>query len=160
MARKRFPVTAAIRTVREHGVSFVGHFYKYQEKGVSAGAARELGLDEHLVIKTIVMEDDRALPFIVLMHGDRHVSAKAMARSIGAKSARPCLPENAQKHTGYMVGGISPFGTPKALPVYIEASILSLPRIYINAGKRGFMMEISPRDLERVLRPVFVHVAR
>ena len=117
-------------------------------------------MDEHLVIKTLVMEDDQRTPFIVLMHGDKQVSTKNLARAIGAKSVTPCDPHGALKHTGYMVGGISPFGIKKPLPIYIEETILSLPRIFINAGRRGLLFEMSPADLVKVLKPQPVKVAR
>jgi Cys-tRNA(Pro) deacylase len=154
------PVTSAIRFLREHHVEFIERPYKYEEKGGTKVSAKELGVEEHLVIKTLVMEDDRKVPLIVLMHGDREVSTKELARVIGVRSVSPCTPETALKHTGYMVGGISPFGTKKPLPVYVEEAILSLPRIYINAGRRGLLCEISPSDLVKVLNPVPVNVAR
>ena len=122
-------------------------------------AAQALGADEHCVIKTLVMEDENANPLLVLMHGDRKVSTKALARALQVKTIRPCAPEVAQRHTGYLVGGTSPFGTRKALKVCIEESILALDKIYINAGKRGLLAELSPRDLEHTLRPVPVQAA-
>jgi Cys-tRNA(Pro) deacylase len=134
--------------------------YKYEEEGGTEIAARALGVDEHQVIKTLVMEDDQKKPLIVLMHGDRQVSTKALARMIGVKSVIPCAPETALKHTGYRVGGISPFGIRKSLPIYVEESILSLPKIFINAGRRGMLCEISPTDLVRILKPILVRVAR
>jgi len=117
-------------------------------------------VDEHLVIKTLVMEDDQKTPFIILMHGDKQVSTKSLARTIGVKSVNPCTPEVALKHTGYMVGGISPFGTKKPLRIYVEESILGLPRIFINAGRRGLLCEMSPADLIKILKPIPVKVAR
>ena len=134
--------------------------YKYEEEGGTEIAARALGVDEHQVIKTLVMEDDQKKPLMVLMHGDRQVSTKALARMIGVKSVIPCAPETALKHTGYRVGGISPFGLRKSLPIYVEESILSLPKIFINAGRRGMLCEISPTDLVRILKPILVRVAR
>jgi Cys-tRNA(Pro) deacylase len=160
LAKDKMPVTSAIRFLREHHVEFIERPYKYEEKGGTKVSAKELGVEEHLVIKTLVMEDDRKVPLIVLMHGDREVSTKELARVIGVRSVSPCTPETALKHTGYMVGGISPFGTKKPLPVYVEEAILSLPRIYINAGRRGLLCEISPSDLVKVLNPVPVNVAR
>ena len=160
MAKDKMPVTSAIRFLKEHHVEFIERPYKYEEKGGTKVSARELGVEEHLVIKTLVMEDDRKAPLIVLMHGDREVSTKELARVIGVRSVSPCTPETALKHTGYMVGGVSPFGTRKPLPVYVEEAILSLPRIYINAGRRGLLCEISPSDLVKVLNPVPVNVAR
>ncbi len=160
MAKLKFPVTAAIRALRGDGISFVGHACKYHENEVAAGTAEELGIDSHLVIKTLVMEDDRGSPFIILMHGDKQVSTKDLARTIGVKSVQAASHEAAQKHTGYLIGGISPFGLRKSLPIYVEASVLRLPRIFINAGKRGFVVEISSTDLARVLSPTPVNVAR
>lgn len=161
MAKDKLPVTPGIRLLRERGIDFKESPYKYEERGGTEVAARELGVDEHQVIKTLVMEDEHRNTFIVLMHGDREVSTKALARVLGVKTVTPCTAATAEKHTGYMVGGISPFGTRKPLPVYVEASILSLPRIYINAGKRGLLAELSPGDLGRALKPLTpVSVAR
>ncbi len=160
MTKEKFPVTPAIRVLREDQVDFIEHPYKYEEGGGTETAAKALGVDEYLVIKTLVMEDDQKRPFIVLMHGDKEVSTKNLARVIGVKSVTPCDPHVALKHTGYMVGGISPFGAKKQLPVYVEETILSLPRIFINAGRRGLLFEMSPVDLVRVLKPVPVSVAR
>jgi Cys-tRNA(Pro) deacylase len=154
MPKEKLPVTQAIRVLRDQRVQFILHPYKYQGKGGTSVAARELNVDEHLTIKTLVMEDDRGEPLLVLMHGDKEVSTKYLARFLGVKTVTPCDPEVAHKHTGYVVGGISPFGTRKALKVYVEMTILSLPRIYINAGKRGLLAEMSPEDLRRVLNPV------
>ncbi len=160
MTKDKLSATSAIRFLKDHQVEFVERPYKYEERGGTKVSARELGVDEHIVIKTLVMEDDKKAPLIVLMHGDREVSTKELARVIGVKSVTPCTPEAALKHTGYMVGGISPFGTRKPLPVYVEESILSLPRIIINGGRRGLLCEISPLDLIRVLNPLPVNVAR
>lgn len=160
MTKEKFPVTPAIRFLRENQVDFIEHPYKYEEGGGTETAAKAFGIDEHLVIKTLVMEDDQRTPFIVLMHGDKQVSTKNLARAIGAKSVTPCDPHEALKHTGYMVGGISPFGIKKPLPIYIEETILSLPRIFINAGRRGLLFEMSPADLVKVLKPQPVKVAR
>lgn len=160
MTKEKFPVTSAVRFLRENQVDFIERPYKYEEHGGTETAAKELGVDEHLVIKTLVMEDDEKKPFIILMHGDREVSTKALARAIGVKAVNPCSPEIALKHTGYMVGGISPFGTKKPLQVYVEESILSLPKILINAGRKGLLCEVSPSDLARVLRLIPVRVSR
>jgi len=132
--------------------------YSYEEKGGTAVSSRELGVDEHGVIKTLVMEDDRRQPLIVLMHGDLQVSTKELARQIGARSVEPCRPEVAQKHTGYLVGGTSPFGTRRQMPTYVEETILELPIIYLNGGKRGYLVAIAPADLMRTLKPVPVRV--
>jgi Cys-tRNA(Pro) deacylase len=153
------PVTPAIRALREAGVSFREHLYEYVEKGGTAATAAELGVPEHEVVKTLVFEDDTGRPFIVLMHGDRNVSTKELARQIGAKRTAPCTPEKAQKHSGYMVGGTSPFGTRTRLPVYVERSILALPRIFINGGHRGFILEMSVQDLCRLVETTPVDVA-
>jgi Cys-tRNA(Pro) deacylase len=160
LTKEKLPITPAIRFLREYQVDFIERPYKYEEHGGTETAAKALGIGEHLAIKTLVMEDEQKSPFIILMHGDKEVSTKTLARTMGVKSVTPCTPEAAFKHTGYMVGGISPFGTKKALPVYVEETILSLPRIFINAGRRGFLAEISPADLVRVLKPIPVKVAR
>lgn len=159
MSREKPPVTAAVRALRAAGVQFTDHLYAYEEKGGTAVSARELRVDEHCVVKTLVMEDERKNPFVVLMHGDRQVSTKEMARIMGVKSVSPCSSEAAHRHTGYVVGGTSPFGTRKALPVCMERSILSLPRIYINGGKRGYLVGVDPKETARILKPVLVNVA-
>ena len=153
-------VTPAIRLLRACKVPFTEHPYRYEERGGTRVSARELGVDEHVVIKTLVMQDERKQPFLVLMHGDREVSTKSLARQIGAKAVEPCDAAVAGRHTGYQVGGTSPFGTRKGLPVYVEASILDLPRIYINGGKRGFLVALAPADLVRVLSPTTVEAAQ
>jgi Cys-tRNA(Pro) deacylase len=145
--------------LRAEGVTFSEFSYRYEERGGTAVAARELGVPEHAVVKTLVMEDDARVPLIVLMHGDREVSTKALARQIGARSVAPCKPEVATRHTGYLVGGTSPFGTRKPLSVYIERSILGLPTIYINGGSRGFLLGVAPADVVRVLGGTLVDVA-
>ena len=155
----RSPSTPATRLLREKGVPFTEHPYRYEERGGTAVSARELGVDEHAVVKTLVMERDDGEPIVVLMHGDREVSTKALARQLGCKSVQICRPEVANRHSGYQVGGTSPFGTRKAMPVLVERTILDLPRIYINGGSRGFLVGIDPGDLERVLRPTPVEVA-
>jgi Cys-tRNA(Pro) deacylase len=159
MAKDKTPVTAAIRQLRQAGVSFTDHLYAYEEKGGTAVSARELGVDEHQVIKTLIMEDENKKPLIVLMHGDRQVSTRELARTLGVKTIAPCAPEVANRHSGYMVGGTSPFGTKKAMPVYLEETILALPRIYLNGGKRGFLVGLDPADVVRILKPTPVHVA-
>jgi Cys-tRNA(Pro) deacylase len=148
--------TPATALLRQHGVAFTEHVYDYVEHGGTAESSRQLGVPEHEVVKTLVMQDDKAQPLIVLMHGDKQVSTKNLARAIGAKSVEPCKPDVAQRHSGYLVGGTSPFGTRKAMPVFVEASILALPRICINGGRRGFLVGIAPAVLTQLLqaRPV------
>lgn len=158
MAREKTPVTPAVRLLREAGVEFTPHLYRYEERGGTAISARELGVDEHAVIKTLILEDDEKNPLVVLMHGDRQVSVRELARLIGARSVSPCAPAVADRHSGYQVGGTSPFGTRKEMPVYMEETILGIPRIYINGGKRGFLMGLDPREALRVLRPTLVRV--
>jgi len=159
MTKEKFPATQAIRTLKESGVNFSLHFYKYEEKGGTTVAAKELNVDEHLVVKTLVMEVDNGDPLLILMHGNKKVSTKAMARALGVKTVKPCEPQTAHKHTGYFVGGISPFGTKKPLKVYVEASVMELPKIYINAGKKGLLAEIYPGDLKKILTLIPVSVA-
>jgi Cys-tRNA(Pro) deacylase len=149
----KYPATQAIRVLKDQGAPFVVHAYAYEDHGGTALAARELGVDEHRVVKTLVMETEGRVPFIVLMHGDREVSTKAMARHLGVKTVSPCSPDAAAKHTGYLVGGTSPFGTRKPLKVFVESTIMDLPVIYINAGKRGLLVEIAPADMARILNP-------
>lgn len=151
--------TLALRVLRDHRVAFTEHPYRYEEKGGTAASARELGLDEHAVVKTLVMEDDTGAPLIVLMHGDRQVSTKELARQAGHRSVQPCRPEVAQRHTGYLVGGTSPFGTRRAMPVFLQESILELPRVYVNGGRRGLLVGLDPADIVRVLEPRLVDVA-
>ncbi len=158
MSKEKGPVTSAVRTLRENGVEFTEHSYKYVDRGGTAEGTRQLGLDEHLLVKTLIMEDELKKPMIVLMHGDEEVSTKELARVLGVKRVGPCTPESAQKHSGYMVGGTSPFGTRKEMPVYIEESILALSRIYINGGKRGYLLGIDPGVLSRLLRVIPVNV--
>ena len=147
-----YPITPAIRFLRDKKVHFVPHLYDYVEKGGTGESARQLGVNEHAVIKTLVFETNEKRPLIVLMHGDRQVSAKNLARHIGVKSAEPATPERANKWTGYLVGGTSPFGTRTAMPVYVEKTIFDLERIYINGGKRGFLVEIDAGVLKNVLK--------
>jgi Cys-tRNA(Pro) deacylase len=158
MAKDKAPVTPAVRQLRAEKVAFSDHPYNYEEKGGTAVSARELGVDEHCVIKTLVMEDDHKRPLIVLMHGDLQVSTKELARFIGVRQITPCSPEMAQKHTGYQVGGTSPFGTRHPMTVYMEAGISALERIYINGGKRGYLVSMPPAELLRVLQPIPVSV--
>lgn len=143
--------TPATQALRQAGVAFSEHPYDYVDHGGTAESARQLGVPEHEVVKTLVMQDDKAQPLIVLMHGDRQVSTKNLARDIGAKSVEPCKPEVAQRHSGYLVGGTSPFGTRKAMPVYVEATVLELPRILINGGQRGYLVGIAPQVLVELL---------
>ena len=158
MAHSATPVTPAIRALRGAGVPFTEHLYRYEEHGGTKVSARELGVDEHAVVKTLVMEDEARTPLVVLMHGDLEVSTKQLARAIGCKLVVPCKPEVANRHSGYLVGGTSPFGLRRAMPVYVERTILDLPRIYINGGARGFLVGIAPGDLVRVLNPTPVEV--
>jgi Cys-tRNA(Pro) deacylase len=158
MSREKTPVTAAVRQLRAERVDFGEHPYSYEEKGGTAISARELGVDEHCVIKTLVMEDEHKNPLIVLMHGDRQVSTRELARSIGVKQVGPCSPETAQRHSGYQVGGTSPFGMRRQMIVYMEEGISRLEKIYINGGKRGFLVSMAPGELIRVLKPVPVMV--
>ena len=154
-----FPITQAVRALRSAKVGFTPHLYDYVEHGGTAHSAASLGVDEHMVIKTIVLEDERKQPLICLQHGDREVSTKNLARAIGCKTITPCTPEVANRHTGYLVGGTSPFGTRKPIPIYLQESITVLPRIYINGGKRGFLVGITADDLVRVLKPTLVDAA-
>jgi Cys-tRNA(Pro) deacylase len=153
------PSTPATRLLRERGVPYSEHLYRYEDKGGTRVSARELGVDEHAVVKTLVMEDDQGAPLVVLMHGDREVSVKALARLLGRKSVQPCKPEVANRHSGYQVGGTSPFGTRRPMPVYLERSVLDLPRIYLNGGSRGFLVGLAPADAVQVLAPTLVDVA-
>ena len=153
MAKKEhISETQATQLLRKHHVSFDEHPYPYEEHGGTSVSARELGVPEHAVIKTLVMQDEAARPMIVLMHGDCKVSTKNLARAIGCKSVEPCKPEVAQRHSGYMIGGTSPFGTRKVMPVYVEQSILALERIYINGGRRGFLVALAPQVLLDLLQ--------
>ena len=148
--------TGAIPVLRKHGVVFTEHTYRYEERGGTAVSSRELGVSEHSVIKTLVMEDENKQPLVVLMHGDREVSTKNLARQIGRKTVTPCAPEVAQRHSGYQIGGTSPFGTRKPMPLFMERSIADLERIYINGGRRGLLVSMAPAELIRVLSPVSV----
>lgn len=148
---KHVSETPATQFLRRHGVTFGEHSYEYAEHGGTTESARQLGLDEHIVIKTLVLEDEKARPLIVLMHGDRTVSTKNLARQIGTKRVEPCKPEVASRHSGYFVGGTSPFGTKKTMPVYVEASIFEFDAIYLNGGRRGYLISIAPSVLTALL---------
>lgn len=153
------PATPAVHALRRHGIPFTEHYYRYEPHGGTRVSASELGVPEHAVVKTLVMEDDHQQPLLVLMHGDREVSTKALARAIGAKTVAPCRPEIAERHTGYLVGGTSPFGTRKRLPVYVERTILDLEIVYVNGGKRGFLVGLTPQAFTDALRASPVAVA-
>ena len=159
MSKDKIPVTPALLMLKKNQVAFIPRSYKYEEHGGTRVSARELGVPEHRIIKTLVMEDEHKLPLIILMHGDQEVSTKALARILGVKSIHPCDPKTAEKHTGYRVGGTSPFGTKKTLPIYMEETIAGLPCVLINAGSRGLLAEMPPSELIRVLQPVPVQVA-
>jgi Cys-tRNA(Pro) deacylase len=152
-------VTPATAFLKAKGIAFSQHEYEYVEHGGTEVPARALGVPEHHIVKTLVMEDDARKPLIVLMHGDRKVSTRNLARQAGRKSIEPCKPEVAQRHTGYQVGGTSPFGTRKPVPVYAERSILAIPEIYINGGRRGLLVKLRSAELERALEPTLVDVA-
>lgn len=154
-----YPVTMAVRVLRQHAVEFTPYLYAWEPRGGTRASAQHLGVDEHQVIKTLIFEDETKKPLCILMHGDREVSAKNLARQTGRKSAGPCAPEVADRHSGYQVGGTSPFGLKRAMPIYYEKGIAELPRIYINGGARGFLVGIDPRELLRVLAPTAVEVA-
>lgn len=155
----KIPSTPATRLLREKAVAYTEHPYRYEERGGTRVSARELGVEEHAVVKTLVMEDERGAPLVVLMHGDREVSTKALARQLGRREIRICKPEVANRHSGYQVGGTSPLGTRKAMPVCMERTILDLPTIYVNGGSRGFLVGIAPKDLAALLAPALVDVA-
>jgi Cys-tRNA(Pro) deacylase len=158
MAKDKIPMTPAIRLLKQAKVDFTSHLYAYEERGGTTVSARELGVDEHHVIKTLVMEDEQRKLLIILMHGDREVSTKELARTLGVKTIAPCSPDSALKQTGYQIGGTSPFATRKAIPVYMEATIATLPRIYLNGGKRGFLVGVSPQVVIDLLKPAIVEV--
>ena len=159
MAADRVPSTSALRLLRSHGVDLQCRQYTYVANGGAAAAAMALGIDLHDMIKTLVFEQDDGQPFLILMHGDREVSTKQLARSIGVKRVSPCAPDTATRHSGYQVGGTSPFATRKPMPVYVEQSVLSAPRIYVNGGSRGLILELASADLVRILAPRPVQVA-
>jgi Cys-tRNA(Pro) deacylase len=160
MKRPSHSETPATQFLKAHGVAYTEHFYEYVERGGTTVSSDALGVPEHQVVKTLVMQDEHNAPLIVLMHGDRRVSLKNLARQAGAKRVEPATPEAAQRHSGYQVGGCSPFGTRKRMPIYLERSILELPRIYINGGRRGFLVCIAPGEIVRTLAPRLVEVAR
>lgn len=151
--------TPAVRALRRHGLAFTEHEYRYELKGGTKVSSRELGVPEHQVVKTLIMEDEARQPLVILMHGDREVSTKQLARQIGKKTVRPCAPDVAERHSGYQVGGTSPFGLRKALPIFVERSILSLERIYVNGGRRGFLVQLDPRLATAALGATPVDVA-
>ncbi len=155
----KHPVTMAIRVLRAANVAFEPHVYAWEPHGGTRASSEALGVAEHAVIKTLIFEDDAKKPLCILMHGDREVSAKNLARTIGSKHVQPCDPKVADRHSGYQVGGTSPFGLRHPMPIYMERTILDLPRIYINGGHRGFLVAIDPKDAERVLKPTLVDVA-
>lgn len=159
MRSENAPETPATKFLRQHAIAHSNHLYDYEEHGGTKVSSRELNVDEHAVIKTLIMEDEAAKPLIVLMHGDCKVSTKELARQIGCKKVEACKPEVANRHSGFLVGGTSPFGTKKKMPIYIEKSILDLPLIYINGGRRGFLVGVHPHDLMRALMPKVVEVA-
>jgi Cys-tRNA(Pro) deacylase len=153
------PSTNATRLLRERKVPYTEHLYRYEEKGGTAVSARELGVEEHAVVKTLVMEDEAGAPLVVLQHGDREVSVKALARQLGRKAIQPCRPEVAQRHSGYLVGGTSPLGTRKVMPVFVERTVLDLPVIYVNGGSRGFLVGVEPKALAALLGATAVDAA-
>jgi len=161
MSRKSAHVseTPGTQFLRRHDIAFTEHVYDYVEHGGTCESSRQLGVPEHEVVKTLVMQDERAQPLIVLMHGDKQVSTKNLARQIGAKSVEPCKPDVAQRHSGYMVGGTSPFGTKRAMPVYVEATVLALPRILVNGGRRGYLVGLAPSVLTALLGATAVNCA-
>lgn len=158
-SKQKHPVTNAIRVLKQAGIAFEAIPYKYEERGGTRHSAEQLGVDEHCMIKTLIMENEACEPMIVLMHGDREVSTKNLARHLGTKSVRPCDPAVANKYSGYFVGGTSPLGTRRKMPVYAEATIFDLPQIHINAGHRGLMLRLDPGDLHKVLEITVVEVA-
>ncbi len=155
----KHPVTMAVRALRAAKVAFEPHLYPWQPHGGTQASSEALGVDEHAVVKTLIFEDDKKAPLCVLMHGDREVSAKQLARLVGVKTVGPCSPEVADKHSGYQVGGTSPFGLRRQMPIYMQETILELPVIYINGGARGFLVAIDPKEAKRVLSPTLVDVA-
>lgn len=162
MSRKELhaPETPATKWLRQHDVPFSTHLYEYEEHGGTAVSARELNLPEHAIVKTLVMQDENARPLIVLMHGDCEVTTRELARQSGRKRIEICPPDQANRHSGYLVGGTSPFATKKAMPVFMEKTIADLPLVYINGGRRGFLVGIHPHDLIRLLHPEMVCVSR
>ena len=159
MSKEKIPTTPAVLALKAQGADFTLYTYPYEERGGTRASAKKLGVDEHRVIKTLVMEDETGKPLIILMHGDKEVSTKSLARIIGVKSVSPCNPAVAEKHTGYKVGGTSPFGTKKAMPIYMEQTIADLPEIFINAGSRGLLARMPSAEVIRILKPTAVSVA-
>ena len=159
MAEENYPVTPAIHVLRQNQVRFTAHIFKYVDRGGTSNSSRELGVEEHRVIKTLIMQTDAKEPLIVLMHGDRQVSTKELARALGIKSVSPCAPEVADRHSGYQVGGTSPFGTRKKMPIYMQKTILDLDSVFINGGGKGFLVCLAPSEIMRVLEPTLVDVA-
>ena len=159
MSKEKIPTTPAVLALKAQGADFTLHTYPYEERGGTKTAAGKLMVDEHRIIKTLIMEDETGKPFIILMHGDKEVSTKSLARAIGTKGVSPCNPAVAEKHTGYRVGGTSPFGTRKTMPVYMEQTISDLPEIFINAGSRGLLARMSSAEIVRILKPIYVNVA-
>lgn len=153
MMKQIIPVTTAVRLLRDKKIQFQPYFYEYEEKGGTAVSSRELGVDEHIVVKTLIMEDDAKKPMIVLMHGDRQVSTKQLARELNVKIVKPCEPEMANRHSGYVVGGTSPFATKKQMPVIMQKTIIELPFIFINGGKKGFLVKVATVDVVKILSP-------
>lgn len=153
------PETPATRFLKQHGIAFSTHLYDYEAHGGTKVSSRELNVPEHSVVKTLVMEDETSAPLIVLMHGDHKVSTKELARQTGRKHIEPCAPETANRHSGYLVGGTSPFGLRKRMPIYMERTILDLPLVYINGGRRGFLVGVRPHEIMRVLQPELVNTA-
>jgi Cys-tRNA(Pro) deacylase len=159
MAKNKFPMTQAIRVLKKNGIDYTLYPYKYQENGGTARAACELAVDEHTVLKTLIMEDHTGEPLVIIMHGDKQVSTKTFARALNVKTIKPCEPKTAHQHTGYLVGGISPMGLKKPLRIYMEKSIGDLSSIFINTGKRGLLAEMSSEDLINLIKPIPVNVA-
>lgn len=160
MAKTRYPTTQAVRALRAASATYEPHLYDYEDRGGTAASSRALGVDEHAVIKTLVMEDESGTAYVVLMHGDREVSTGALARHLGCKRTSPCAPNTAEKHSGYQVGGTSPFGLRTAMPILAESTIAELDTLYINGGKRGFLVQMTGAELARVLQPTWVDVAQ
>jgi Cys-tRNA(Pro) deacylase len=155
---EKHPMTLAVRELQKHKVEFTVHLFDYLEKGGTAHSSKEMGVAEHAVIKTLIMENESKEPLVVLMHGDMQVSTKNLARTLNFKTIQPCKPEVADRHSGYQVGGTSPFGTKRQMPIYMEESIMKLDKIYINGGKRGFLVGITPQDVQHILHPTLVSV--
>lgn len=155
----KHPVTLAVRALRAANVAFAPHLYAWVARGGTRASAEALGVAEHAVVKTLIFEDEAKQPLCVLMHGDREVSAKNLARAIGCKAVAPCAPDVADRHSGYQVGGTSPFGLRRAMPIYMQRTILELPLVYINGGARGFLVALDPREVQRVLSPALVDAA-